>query len=135
MHWHQPVTALQIELNAIEKTLLEIEKKLVSLDAEHQYKARFICEEILTNLVRHADFEGRTPDVEVLIESSDEKHLQLICKDNSKAFNILNYADPDINVSLYDREFGGLGIYLSKKYAKTVNYSFEDGYNILKITL
>ncbi len=135
MLWYQPMIALQIELNAIEKTLLEIEKKLVSFDAEYQYKAQFICEEILTNLVRHADFEGRTPDVEFLIENSDEKHFQFICKDNSKAFNILNSADPDINAPLDDRELGGLGIYLSKKYAKTVNHSYKDGYNILKITL
>ena len=129
------MTSLQIDLNAIEKTLQEIEKKLVSLNAEYQYKALLVCEEILTNLIRHADFEGRTPDIKILIDISHEKHCQLTCKDNSKAFNILNHSGPDINANIDDRELGGLGIYLSKKYAKTVNYSYEDGYNILKIIL
>jgi len=49
----------------------------------------FICEELLTNLVRHADFEDRTPSITLNMESDNKSGFMIEYRDNSKAFNVL----------------------------------------------
>ena len=126
---------LQINPKEIEKTLLKIEQNIVALDEQKQYKIMLICEEILTNIIRHADFQDKTPQITITIKSSKQNITTFTCKDNSKEFNLLKHPDPVINEDIDKRKLGGLGIYLSKKYAKTLEYNYEDGFNVLKITL
>jgi serine/threonine-protein kinase RsbW len=130
---------MQIDLKNMVETLTNIEQILVdygdALPQDKNYKAMFICEEILTNLQRHADFEERKSDITLSFSLLEENTLQLIFKDNSKAFNLLDFPDPNINASLEERETGGLGIFLSKKYAKILQYNYENAYNILKVVL
>jgi len=123
---------IQIELNKIENSLAEIEKTLTHTEESLLYKIMFISEEIITNIARHADFEGKTPLVTLSLE---EKNSLLIFKDNAKKFNMLEYPDPDIDEDIEKRELGGLGIFLTKKYAKKIDYMYEKGYNILRIEL
>jgi len=94
----------------------------------------FEIEEMLTNLARHADFENRTPDVSLDLDSREEA-LLLTFKDNAESFNLLDHPDPKIGGELEEAELGGLGVYLTKQYAKEIQYGQENGYNILKIFL
>ena len=93
----------------------------------------FISEEILTNIERHAEFLVKEPDISLALQKADT--IQLTFKDNAKEFNMLEYPDADVDVDIQNRELGGLGIYLTKKYAKEIHYFYKDGYNILKIIL
>lgn len=129
------MATFKIQLNELEDTLLNIEEFLKKADKKSKYKIMFICEELLTNLVRHADFEGKTPDITLDIEVSDNNTFEIQCKDNSKAFDLLQHKDPDLNADLDDRELGGLGICLLKKYTKEIEYIYEKGFNILRISL
>ena len=130
---------IQIDLKNMAETLIIIEQTLAdfgdTLPQDTNYKAMFVCEEILTNLQRHAGFENRIPSVTLSLESIEEQGLQLIFKDNSQAFNLLDFPDPNINAGLKERDAGGLGIFLTKKYAKSLQYKYENTYNILKIVL
>lgn len=130
---------IQIDLENMAETLTNIEQILSdfrdALPQDKNYKAMFVCEEILTNLQRHADFENRIPNVTLALESVEKEGLKLIFKDNSKAFNLLDFPDPNINAGLEERDVGGLGIFLSKKYARSLQYNYENAYNILKIIL
>lgn len=126
---------VQVNPKELEKSFLHIEKSIATLDEQKQYKVMLITEEILTNLVRHADFQTLNSDITVSVEISKEQNVLFTCRDNSKEFNLLKHPDPDVTASIENRKLGGLGIYLSKKYAKTLDYSYENGYNILKITL
>jgi len=112
----------------------ELEKLAQNLDPKQHYKAAFVCEEILTNLQRHADFEKRKPDISLNLDTMEES-LLLTFKDNAKSFNLLTYPDPKIGGELEETELGGLGIYLTKQYAKNIQYSYENNYNILKVLL
>lgn len=130
---------MQIDLDNMAELLAAVETELESFSddlAPNQiYKAALVCEEILTNLARHADFEGRDKDVTLSLVCNEDHTLQLTFKDNSKAFNFLDRPDPDINIPIEERIPGGLGVFLSKKYARELQYHCEKGYNILKILL
>lgn len=53
--------------------------------------------------------------------------------DSGKPFNPLAKKDADITLSAEDREIGGLGILMVKKSMDAVDYTYEDGKNILTI--
>ena len=123
----------------MEQSLLLVEQNLEeltpNLDPKQRYKATFVCEEILTNLARHASFENKTPAVSLKLDTLAQAALRLTFKDNSKSFNLLEYPDPKIGGDLEETELGGLGIYLTKQYAKDIQYCYENDYNILKVLL
>ncbi|MCR5291053.1 MAG: ATP-binding protein, partial [Treponema sp.] len=48
-------------------------------------------------------------------------------------FDPLAKKDPDITLSADERAIGGLGIYLTKKFMNSVEYSFNNGKNTLTI--
>jgi len=133
------MATFKMQLNNLGETLLNIEAYLEiecdNADPKSKYKVMFIAEELLTNLVHHADFEDKTPFVTFNIELNKKKNFQLECKDNSKTFNPLEQKDPDTHMDLEKRELGGLGIYLSKKYAQELEYIYKDGYNILRLNV
>lgn len=130
------MSSFHIHPNHLDKALQEIENSIKNVDETNKYKIMFICEELLTNIIRHGDFETRNPDIFLEINNlQNVDYLSIECKDNAKAFNLLTYPDPNINADLQNREAGGLGIYLTKKYAKELHYSFKNGYNILRLSL
>ena len=119
------LSAAENELNTLNHTI----------DEEKKYKAAFICEEILTNLARHADFEGRYPEVTLSYDFEAPDSLIMYFKDNSKSFNLLEFSDPTLSDDLDNIEAGGLGIFLTKQYARTLQYKYEKNHNILKVVL
>jgi len=129
------MATFKMQASELEETLLKIEEFIQGANETSKYKIMFICEELLTNLVRHADYEGKTPDITFSIEVKDNNAFELQCKDNAKAFDILEHKDPDLNADMDDREPGGLGIYLLKKYTKKMEYLYEKGFNILRMSL
>ena len=130
---------IKIDLENMKESLLLVDHNLETLapnlDPKQLYKATFVCEEILTNLARHASFENRTPDVSLNFDTLEQEALLLTFKDNAKSFNLLEYPDPKIGGDLEETELGGLGIYLTKQYAKDIQYCHEDEFNILKVLL
>ena len=124
---------IQIQLTDLENSLASIEKLLYELDAKLRYKVMFITEEVLTNLARHAEFQDRAPDVTLKVQTSPTPQLKF--KDNAEKFNMLEYPDPNIDEDIERRALGGLGIFLTKKYAKNIEYLYENGYNTLRVLL
>ena len=51
--------------------------------------------------------------------------------DNAVAFNPLKHNDPDITMGASDREVGGLGIFIAKKWIDELDYEFANNQNIL----
>ena len=55
-------------------------------------------------------------------------------KDSGIPFDPLKKPDPDVTLSAEEREIGGLGIFITKKTMDTVEYSYENGENVLTMT-
>ena len=53
--------------------------------------------------------------------------------DRGRPYNPLEREDPDITLSAEQRNIGGLGVFMIKKVSDAVNYSYENGQNILQI--
>jgi len=53
--------------------------------------------------------------------------------DQGVPYDPLAKADPDVTLSVEEREIGGLGIYIVKKNMNEITYEYKDGRNILKI--
>ena len=51
--------------------------------------------------------------------------------DKGVPFDPLKKPDPDITLSAEEREIGGLGIFIAKKTMDWLDYSYENGENIL----
>ncbi|MBB5227250.1 ATP-binding protein [Treponema ruminis] len=94
-------------------------------------KIDLAIEEIFVNIAHYA----YNPEVgEAWISASFvDNVLTVIFKDKGKEFNPIAKKDPDITLSAEERDIGGLGIFLTKKFMDSVNYEYKDGQNILTI--
>lgn len=96
------------------------------------FKIDVAVEEIYINIAHYA-YAPSTGEVEV---SCGEENgvFTVMFSDRGKPFDPLAHADPDITLSADEREIGGLGIFMTKKFMSSVAYRYEDGKNILTIT-
>ena len=85
-------------------------------------------EEIFVNIAHYSGSQ------EALINCSFENDkLEIIFSDNGVPFNPLAKADPDITLNAEEREIGGFGIFLTKKFMDSVSYEYKDGRNCLRM--
>ena len=95
------------------------------------YKIDLAVEEIFVNIAHYA-YSPNTGDAKILA-SFENGELMLSFYDRGKAFNPIEKKDPDITLSAEERDIGGLGIFLTKKFMDSVEYEYKDGQNILTI--
>lgn len=99
-----------------------------------------VCDEMILNqidlaveeiFVNIAHYSGAA---EAIINCSFENDkLEITFSDSGVPFNPLAKPDPDLTLNAEEREIGGLGIYLTKKFMDTVSYEYKDGMNCLRI--
>lgn len=102
--------------------------KGLSLDKSIEKKIMLVTDEIYSNIINHS---GATYAKLSLCRT--DKGVILTFTDNGEAYNPLLTENPDISLSAEERESGGLGIYIVKKTASSIDYSNKDGLNILTI--
>jgi sigma-B regulation protein RsbU (phosphoserine phosphatase) len=92
-------------------------------------------EEIFVNIAHYAYGEdGGKVTVECWSGPSPQGiTLTFVFSDRGRAFNPLEYAEPDINLPLEEREPGGLGLLIVKKTMDTIQYDRENGTNRLTL--
>lgn len=88
-------------------------------------------EEVFINVAHYAypDGDGKAK-VSINIDPTTDE-MTCILSDSGIAFNPLTQDDPDITLPVEQREIGGLGILIVKKTMDYVEYSRENGENIL----
>ena len=85
-------------------------------------------EEIFVNIAHYSGSE------EAVINCSFENDKLEICfSDSGVQFNPLAKADPDLTLNAEERDIGGLGIFLTKKFMDSVAYEYKNGMNNLRI--
>ena len=85
-------------------------------------------EEIFVNIAHYSGSEQA-----IINCSFDINKLEITFKDSGVPFNPLAKADPDLTLNAEEREIGGLGIFLTKKFMDTVSYEYKDKMNCLRI--
>ena len=88
-------------------------------------------EEVFVNVAHYAYGEGEG-DVSFDINFDEEaREVTFVMKDKGTPFDPLAKADPDITLSAEERGIGGLGIFITKKTMDKVEYTYENGENVL----
>ena len=93
-------------------------------------KIHIIFDEIYTNIVSYS----KATNAEVSYNIENEK-LHLTFSDNGIAYDPLQASEPDVTLSAEERQIGGLGIFIVKKMAESMEYTRENERNVLKITI
>lgn len=98
-----------------------------------QMQLDIAIDELFSNIARYA-YDKPGGEAEVIFElREDPRAVRLTFIDSGKPFNPLLRDNPDVTLSAEDRKIGGLGIFVVRKTMDKVEYSFEDGKNILTI--
>ena len=92
-------------------------------------------EEIYVNIAQYS-YSKKVGKVTICVSLSED-HSQIIITfiDSGIPYNPLTKEDPDVTLSSDEREIGGLGIFLIKKYTDDVRYKFSEGKNHLTIVV
>lgn len=96
-----------------------------------QLQLDIAVEELYVNI---ASYAYRPADGPVTIQMSFAgDSVSVVFIDGGRPYNPWEREDPDITLSAEERDIGGLGVYMVKQSMNHVDYSYEDGKNILTI--
>ena len=129
------IITVPAEAAALETVNAFIQEKLESITCPKRTRMQMMLavEEIFVNISSYA-YHPEVGQAEVGVDiDGDPPTVTIRFLDQGRPFNPLEKPDADITLSAQDREIGGLGILLVKKIMDQVDYTYEDGRNILTI--
>ena len=98
-----------------------------------QMKIDVAVEELFVNVASYA-YAPDSGAVAVRMEvEEDPKTVVITFADHGVPYDPLAKEDPDVTLSINDREIGGLGIFMVKKSMDDMIYAYENGQNVLTI--
>ena len=99
-----------------------------------KFQLAVAVEEIFVNIAHYAYHpeQAGTATIRCCV-GGDPLQVTIQFLDNGKPFNPLAKEDADITLSAEERRIGGLGILMVKKSMDAVDYTYENGSNILTI--
>ena len=127
-----------IQVEAVKENLLEVLGSVeeyyeeVGCPIKTQMQINIAVEEIFVNIASYA-YPDREGKAEIILEKNKDT-IALTFRDSGIPFDPLKKTDPDTALSAEEREIGGLGIFLVKKNMDDVRYTYQDGYNTLRMT-
>ena len=90
-------------------------------------------EEIFVNIAHYAYAPGKgeaTVSVEI---SEPDSMVTITFKDRGIPYDPTAKIDPDVTLSVEEREVGGLGIFMVKQLMDHMSYEYRDGQNVLHL--
>ena len=111
------------------QSFLEEEMEKAEVPAKVSIQMSISFEEVFVNVAHYAypEEEGKA----VLGLEFESGKMTMVLKDFGVPFDPLAKPDPDITLSADDRQIGGLGILMTKKYMNDISYEYKDSMNIL----
>ena len=94
------------------------------------YSLKVVTDEIYSNIVHYSGAKT----AEILFRNDDET-ITLVFADDGTPYNPLDTEEPDITASAEDRKIGGLGLFMVKKMAESVQYEYTSGKNQMTVVL
>ena len=93
-------------------------------------KVNIAIDEIASNIINYSN--AKTAAISYTIENG---RLYLVFEDDGRPYDPLEAEEPDITLSAEERQLGGLGIFMVKKMAESMDYKYESNKNILKLVI
>ena len=107
-----------------------IKPRLINLPRALQMKITLSIEELFTNIIKYA-YLSEPGDITIRMEVGNCVTVEIV--DNGRPYNPLERDDPDITADLEERQPGGLGIFMVKKFMDEFEYRNENNKNIVVI--
>lgn len=101
--------------------------------ARQQMQIDVAIDELLSNIALYAYPAGAGEVTVGFGFEAGSRTAVLMFSDSGIPYNPLEKPDPDISLPAEKRQIGGLGIFIVRKTMDEMNYSREDGKNILFI--
>lgn len=126
--------SLKADLSELRTLSHRLEKfaMVVDLPMKTLFELNLVLDELFTNLVSYGCKDVKKNFFDLQIEYKNME-LLLVIEDNGKKFNPLDVPEPDLECACYDRTIGGLGIHFMRKLMDSVEYSWENGKNCLRM--
>lgn len=112
-----------------------VNEYLESLDCplKIQMKIAIVIDEIFSNISYYAYGEEKG-EVIIRIEKRENPYgVQLTFLDHGMPYDLLKVDEPDISLSVDERQIGGMGIFMVKNIMDEISYEYADGQNVLKM--
>lgn len=94
-----------------------------------QMQINVVIDEILSNIAQYSFGEATGMATIVYEFEPKERMLTITFIDDGIEYNPLNSKTPDITLTAEERDIGGLGIFMVKKFTDDLHYEYKDGYN------
>ena len=99
-----------------------------------QMQINIAIDELFGNIAHYA-YNPETGDATVRVEVIEDPLAVVITFiDQGIPYDPLKQADPNITLSAEEREIGGLGIFIVKKFMDHIRYEYRGGQNELTMT-
>lgn len=109
--------------------LVEAFLKELGISMKIQMQVNVVIDEILSNIAQYSFGEAIGMATIIYEFNEEERLLTITFIDDGIQYNPLNTTIPDITLSAEDREIGGLGIFMVKKFMDELSYEYKDGCN------
>lgn len=92
-------------------------------------------EEVFVNIANYG-YPNSFGKVKIIFEYvlGSPSYIKITFIDSGIPYNPFEKLDPDISLSVEDREIGGLGIYMIKKSMDNIQYQYREKNNVLILT-
>ena len=122
-------------LESIEKATAYLDDILDNEGCPNAIKMQMsiVLDELISNVAQYAYKDGKG-DIALSVETLEApKRVVITIEDSGIPYNPLEKEDPDITLSAEERQIGGLGIFIVKKYMDDIKYAYENKKNILTL--
>ena len=119
----------------VEKVTAFVNAELEKINCPAKAKAEIdiAIDELFSNIANYA-YNPEIGKATVQFEVQKNPMAVIITfMDNGKPYDPLKREDPNVTLSVAERQIGGLGIFMVKKSMDSVEYEYKDNHNILKI--
>ena len=126
---------VEAKLDNLAQVLQFVDSRLEEEDCPigMQMKIDVAVEELFVNIASYAYAPGSGSATVRMEVEEDPKTVVITFVDCGVPYDPLAKEDPDVTLSINDREIGGLGIFMVKKSMDDMNYAYENGQNVLTI--
>lgn len=127
---------LQNNLSELDKMCRHLETfgDSVGISPKCMFRLNLVMEELVANIISYGLADNHPHQITIDLVC-DKGRLDICIEDEGVAFNPVEADAPDTRCSLEDRDIGGLGIHLAKKYVSKIHYKRCDCKNILTLNM
>ena len=104
------------------------------LPARKVYQLELVYEELITNVVKYSYSDSEVHQIRVILSCKDQNITLTVVHDGSD-FNPWMLEDPDLTVPLEERQEGGIGILLIRKFSQSTGYERRDGKSFITVVI